>query len=258
MRTSKAGYSAKRYLSSPRSTGRWRWRFPRRRLLASLSGDGSAAEDEDNVTVATEYGTSSVADRLWEGVQPEAARRLLVSGLALFAAEGFHGTTTRDIAARARMSPAALYVHYRTKEDLLFQISRIAHEAALAAIPPESSGPGDPARQLGAAVAAVTAWHAHHHTAARVSQYELAALEPTHFRAVAAVRLTIERTFRKVIERGVAAGEFEVSDVPATALAILSLVIDLARWYQPGSRHSPEELGELYAGLALRMVRPGG
>jgi AcrR family transcriptional regulator len=222
------------------------------------SAEGLAAEDDDNVTVATEYSDSSVADRLWQGVQPQAARRLLVSGLGLFAAQGFHGTTTRDIAARAGMSPAALYVHYRTKEDLLFQISRIAHEAALAAIPPETSGSGDPAEQLQAAVAAFTTWHAHHYTAARVAQYELAALQPAHFRAIAAVRLAIERTFRKMIERGVIAGEFEVSDVPATALAILSLAIDLARWYQPGSRHSPEELGELYAMLALRMVRSGG
>jgi AcrR family transcriptional regulator len=212
--------------------------------------------DNGNVTVATQCSTGSGADRLWEGVQPEAARRLLVAGLGLFAVQGFHGTTTRDIAARAGMSPAALYVHYRTKEDLLFQISRIAHEAALAVIPAAPSGSGDPAGQLRAAVAAFAAWHARHHTAARVAQYELAALRPAHFRAVAAVRLAIERTFRKMIERGVALGEFEVSDTPATALAILSLAIDLARWYQPGSRRSPQELGELYASLALRMVRP--
>lgn len=210
------------------------------------------------MTAATEYSTGSVDGRLWEGVQPDAARRLLVAGLGLFAAQGFHGTTTRDIAARAGMSPAALYVHYRTKEELLFQISRIAHEAALAVIPLEPSGSADPAGHLRAAVSAFVAWHACHHTAARVAQHELAALEPPHFRAVAALRLAIERNFRKLIERGVVAGEFEVSDIPATALAILSLAIDLGRWYQPGSRHSPEELGELYAKLALRMVLAAG
>jgi len=211
-----------------------------------------------NVTAAPEQSTSAVDEELWQGVRPEAARRLLVSALDLFAGQGFHGTTTRDIAARAGMSPAALYVHYRTKEDLLYQISWIAHEAALAAVPAGSSGSGDPVVQLQVAVAAFTAWHAHHHTAARVAQYELAALEPAHFRAIATVRQTIEHSFRQMIERGVAAGEFEVSDVPATALAVLSLAIDVARWYQPGSRHSPEELGELYAALALRMARPGG
>ena len=59
------------------------------------------------MTVAPEYSTDSGADGLWVGVQPEPARRLLVAGLELFAAQGFHGTTTRDIAARAGMSPAA-------------------------------------------------------------------------------------------------------------------------------------------------------
>lgn len=210
-----------------------------------------------SVTTATEYSDSGVADRLWEGVQPEAARRLLVAGLGLFASQGFHGTTTRDIAAHAGMSPAALYVHYRSKEELLFEISRIAHEAAFAVIPPEPADRGDPARRLREAVAAFVAWHARHHTAARVAQYELAVLDPPHFRAVAAVRLAIERNFRKMIERGVAAGEFRVPDIPATALAVLSLAIDLGRWYQPGSRHSPGELGELYATLALRMVGYG-
>jgi tetracycline repressor-like protein len=64
-----------------------------------------------NVTVAPEYSISTVDERLWQGVRPEAARRLLISALDLFARQGLHGTTTRDIAARAGMSPAALFVH---------------------------------------------------------------------------------------------------------------------------------------------------
>ena len=57
------------------------------------------------MTVAPEYSTDSGAGRLWEGVQPEPARRLLVAGLGLFAAQGFHGTTTRDIAAHVAPAP---------------------------------------------------------------------------------------------------------------------------------------------------------
>lgn len=36
------------------------------------------------------------------------SRNLLVAGLGLFAAQGFHGTTTRDIAARSRHTPEEL------------------------------------------------------------------------------------------------------------------------------------------------------
>lgn len=35
---------------------------------------------------------------------------------------------------------------------------------------------------------------------------------------------------------------------------LLSLSIDVARWYQPGHGSTPGELGDLYAELALRMA----
>ena len=48
-----------------------------------------------------------------------------------FAEKGFTATTTRDIAARAGMSPAAVYVHHDTKESLLFTVSVDGHRSAL-------------------------------------------------------------------------------------------------------------------------------
>ena len=68
---------------------------------------------------------------VWEHVQPAAARRLLTGAVDAFAERGFQATTTRDIASRAGMSPAALYVHYPSKERLLFEISLYGHRAAL-------------------------------------------------------------------------------------------------------------------------------
>jgi AcrR family transcriptional regulator len=54
-------------------------------------------------------------DMPWGEVTPEAARKLLVAAVEAFAERGYHATTTRDIAGRAGMSPAALYIHYKTK-----------------------------------------------------------------------------------------------------------------------------------------------
>ena len=68
-------------------------------------------------------------------VRPVAARaRLLCAAVEAFAAKGFNGTTTRDIANGAQMSSAAVYVHFRSKEELLFEISDAGHRAILAAI----------------------------------------------------------------------------------------------------------------------------
>ena len=48
-----------------------------------------------------------------------------------FADKGFHATTTRDIASRAGLSPAGVYVHFASKEDAALRTS-----AAAATTPP--------------------------------------------------------------------------------------------------------------------------
>jgi hypothetical protein len=35
---------------------------------------------------------------------------------------------------------------------------------------------------------------------------------------------------------------------------VMSLCIDVARWYSPRGRRTPDEIGALYADLVLRMV----
>ncbi|MFD7624675.1 TetR/AcrR family transcriptional regulator [Streptomyces sp. NPDC059851] len=192
--------------------------------------------------------------RPWSEVTPDAARRLLIAAVEAFAERGYHATTTRDIAGRAGMSPAALYIHYKTKEELLHRISRIGHDKALDILQTAAAGPGSSADRLGTAVRTFVLWHAAHHTTARVVQYELEALAPEHRSEIVALRRQSDAVVRRILTDGVAAGEFQVPDVPGTTLAVLSLCIDVARWFNAAGSRTPEEVGELYAGLVLRMV----
>lgn len=192
--------------------------------------------------------------RPWSEVTPDAARRLLVAAVEAFAERGYHATTTRDIAGRAGMSPAALYIHYKTKEELLHRISRIGHDKALTILDTAASGPGSAAERLDAAVRSFVRWHAAHHTTARVVQYELDALAPEHRSEIVALRRQSDAAIRRILADGVEAGEFFVPDVPGTTLAVLSLCIDVARWFSADGRRTPDEVGALYAGLVLRMV----
>ncbi|MBB1244013.1 TetR/AcrR family transcriptional regulator [Streptomyces durbertensis] len=190
----------------------------------------------------------------WADVSPEAARRLLLAAVDAFAERGFHATTTRDIAGRAGMSPAALYIHFRTKEELLYQISRVGHERSVRILTEASRTSEDPAQRLAAAVRTFVRWHAERHTTARVVQYELNALSPEHHEQIVELRRRTGAVMRGILEDGVAAGRFAVPDVSGTALALLSLCIDVARWFNPDGPRSPEQIGDLYADLALRMV----
>jgi AcrR family transcriptional regulator len=190
---------------------------------------------------------------VWEHVQPAAARRLLTGAIDAFAERGFQATTTRDIASRAGMSPAALYVHYPSKERLLFEISLYGHRAALDVLR-TADNRATASERLRSMISAFTGWHAEHHTIARVVQYELAALSPEHLAEVAVIRRAISAQIEQVLADGVHDGSFAVTDLPGTTLAVLSLSIDVARWYTP-HRGDPEALGTLYADLAHRMVQ---
>ena len=184
----------------------------------------------------------------------DARARLLEAAVEAFAAKGFHGTTTRDIASAAGMSPAALYVHHRSKEDLLHLISRGGHDVTLQLVREGVASSNDPVEQLTAVVRAFVVHHARGHTSARVVNYELAALSREHLDEIAGIRRAIEREVRGVVEAGVAHGVFHTCNPRMTALALLSLGIDVARWYRDEGEWSPEDIADHYCELALRMV----
>ncbi|MGX1911764.1 TetR/AcrR family transcriptional regulator [Streptomyces phaeochromogenes] len=193
----------------------------------------------------------------WAEVTPDAARRLLVAAVEAFAERGYHATTTRDIAGRAGMSPAALYIHYKTKEELLHRISRIGHEKALEILRTAAQGEGSAAERLADAVSSFVRWHAGGRTTARVVQYELDSLGPDARAEIIALRRQVDAEVRGIIQDGVAAADFDVPDIPGTTLAVLSLCIDVARWFNVNGTRTPEEVGALYADLVLRMVGAG-
>ena len=188
---------------------------------------------------------------------PDARTRLLTAAVESFAVKGFHGTTTRDIASGAQMSPAALYVHHRSTEELLHQISRAGHERTLELVREAVASAPRPRDQLLAVVRAFVVYHAEDHTGARVVNYELAALSPVHHAEIAAIRRQIEAEMRGVVERGVRAGTFTTGHPRMTALALLSLGIDVARWYRDEGEWTPAQIADHYCELALRMVGAG-
>lgn len=194
---------------------------------------------------------------LFPDVTSGAARRLIVSAVDSFAERGYHATTTRHISEGAGLSSAAMYVHFPTKEQVLFQISKVGHEGVLAAIRGAVAEHTDPRDRMRALVRAFTLWHARYHTMCRVAQYELAALTPEHHAIIADIRRQTEHFVRAEIRRGVDAGAFVVPDVATAALAVLSMGIDVARWYQPGRSGDAGELADRYAELASAMLGAG-
>ncbi len=197
----------------------------------------------------------ALGGELWAQVAPDAARRLLVAAVEAFSAVGFHATTTREIAQRAGMSPAALYVHYPSKAELLSAIIVRGHEDVLEALDRAAARERAPLPRLLELVRVFVAWHARHNVLARVGRDELHDLPPAVQAEVRRMRHRIEQTFEQELERGTRSGELHVPDAHAVMLAIMSLGLDLTRWYAPERHMEPDALAALYVELVRRMVR---
>ncbi|KAF0846789.1 TetR/AcrR family transcriptional regulator [Nocardia caishijiensis] len=180
--------------------------------------------------------------------------RLLEAAIDAFADKGFNGTTTRDIASAAGMSPAAVYVHHKSKEELLYVISRAGHEQSLALVRAAIRSTDDPVLALHTVIHDFAAHHVRGHTRARIVNYELSALTPEHYAVIRDLRRQIDQEIRDLVERGVATGAFDVPDPRMAAVALLSLGIDIARWYRDRGDWSPEDIADGYADMALRIV----
>jgi len=204
-------------------------------VLAALAPDGGRQEAVGDVT--------------------DTAVRIMLAAADAFAEKGFHATTTRDIASRAGLSPAGVYVHFASKEVLLFELSRRGHARARDLLVAAADQAGTPTEALRAIVGGFSRWHAEHYELGRIVQFEFRHLSPEHREAVLGLRKEIDGVVAGVLRDGVASGEFEVDDVSVTALALLSMAIDVARWYTPDVRRTPADIETSYGALAVRLVR---
>lgn len=186
-------------------------------------------------------------------ISAEAA--LLDAALACFVAQGYHGTTMRDIAARAGLAVSASYYYFPSKLDLLRRImTRVTEDLEGVLSEAERAAAGDPAARLAALVRAHVLFHTHRRAESFIGNSELRALPPADRAEMVALRDRIAGHFKRALEVGIRTRAFTVVDPAATVLAIVTMCTAVATWYRDDGPNSPEQIADRYAELALRMV----
>src|SRR5690606_38110777 len=97
-----------------------------------------------------------------------------------------------------------------------------------------------------------------HTTVARIVSYELAALSEPHRAEIDRMRDRMDALVRDLVELGCAEGAFRTPEPAMTAGAVLSMGIDVARWYRAGKGWSPDAGAGHYCELSLRGVGAAG
>src|SRR6202012_436182 len=127
-------------------------------------------------------GVRNLADLFNRRIESPSIRRILLAAVDSFSKTGFHAASTRDIAKKAKLSPAAVYVHFQSKEELLYTvviiISEWVYDRGIAA----SREHGSPADRLRRVVQVHVASHAAMRTAMFVTNFEFDSLNATQRR----------------------------------------------------------------------------
>ena len=176
----------------------------------------------------------------------------------LFHERGYAGTSLRDIAAAIGVSAPALYWHFSSKSEILFEIVKTLLEQSLRTIQSQvvSESASDRLREY---------CRAHvREVLSRREDVELnrataLGIPPLTFSERQRAELTrLERNYtelvRGILDDGIASGKFRPVDVTATAFIITCLCDDSLPWYAASQRLTVDEVAELVADLALRMV----
>jgi AcrR family transcriptional regulator len=187
-------------------------------------------------------------------VESPTVRRLLLAGVDAFWRDGFHASSTRDIAKRAKLSPAAVYVHFKAKEDLLFDIIKYVAENLRDRLLEAAAQGGTPTELLSRLVHAYVALPARMYKASLVANTEFNSLTEPQRKQIVKIRDELEAIVGDCLAAGKESGEFKFDDLSLTRMAVVSLCRSTLLWYSPRGRLTPEAIGDYYADLVVRMV----
>ncbi|HRI50660.1 MAG TPA: TetR/AcrR family transcriptional regulator [Pseudomonadota bacterium] len=190
------------------------------------------------------------------GVVPEGTRRrILEAALQLFASQGFHGVSVRDLAQELGLQPSALYAHFPSKEHVLAELTLVGHQAQHEALRAAILDAGaEPVAQLQALVRHNARLHATYPQLAIVANEELHALPLELAAATLELRKQSAALLLEVILRGAALGRFCCPSPQVTAAAIGAMGLRIPYWYKPGGELAIDALASIHAELALRML----
>ena len=170
---------------------------------------------------------------------------------------GYEGASTRDMAARAGVSAAALFHHFPSKLDLLREFIEESYDVILARIDRRlaDAGPTPPERldEIVGTLIASTLHDEFAQLASTVAWREYTRLAPPARLLIEEKRAELRGLVEGVIEDGRATGEFAVADVGEAAWAITTLAMTL---WEPNvaNRMSMLDLIAVYQGFARSIA----
>lgn len=180
-----------------------------------------------------------------------------------FAERGYHGSSIRDIAARAGLSLSALYHWHASKQELLTALIEESTEEYFRRCDDALRDAGDdPAARLGALVRATVEYRISRQVESTIAASEWRNLDPVDRERLDGMRAAATRLWTDIVADGVARGVFACEHPDDARRAVVASCNAIAQWYEPGYEPGYEtdrglavtDLVDRYTAIALRIV----
>lgn len=173
-----------------------------------------------------------------------------------FCVQGYHATTLRQMAKDLGVTAAALYYHYPTKEELLFDLITSILDNNVSGLR-KAVAEAEGSKELEAAIY----YHVHSHCLERseafVIQHDIRTLASEYRSKVDEQLAQYEAIFRGLIAEQIEAKRFPSQDPVLVTKAIMGMGIFVSHWFKPSGPLPPSEIAQRFVDYGIGMLKHG-
>lgn len=168
-------------------------------------------------------------------VKPLSDRKeeILQSARSLFSKKGFVSASMRDLASVLDIKPASLYSNFKSKDDILWEISLRCAQAFFQAVEPAFLENTPPLEKISKMLDAHIEVLINNRDASAIFFEEWKHLDGPHLQEFSTLRERYENMFIETLETGVEAHVFQALPAKFISHTLLSSVNWVSRWYAP-------------------------
>ncbi len=174
----------------------------------------------------------------------------------LFSKQGYASTSTRSISTFIGMEKATLYYHVKSKEDLLYLITKSSVEALQEDVQQAIEGIAGPFDQLAVLIQAHCMSLLRDRTQHATALAEVRALSPGRLAEIVSMRKAYQQRIRQIIAAAQYSGSVRTDAQPRYLASMLQGLLDrVVEWYQKGGMLGPAALSGQFREIYLFGVQ---
>lgn len=168
---------------------------------------------------------------------------ILERAAALFAKNGYHNTSIRDLASELDTSLAGLYYYFKTKEELLFLISQYSFDSVVSSLNEKLEQTGDPVEKLNIFVHNHLQYFVTHLDAMKVLAHESDSLSGEYFETITAKKrsylIILEGILLDILRVKTKQPHMRINqEIKISALSLFGMMNWAYTWFDPEKREN--------------------